>query len=189
MKHTMTVTELTVDNAMDYLCDLTDAAEGVVRELCGELLADPLFAQAPGSAGHHHAFHGGLALHTAEVVRNCSALGPNLDWAVLLTAAIWHDAGKRFEYELPAEEGGRITTTAYRDQVGHVAGSVIELRWRVADLVDEDVHGGWLMQVTHCMLAHHGRREWGSPVEPQTPEAWVLHAADMMSARGVGVIG
>jgi 3'-5' exoribonuclease len=33
------------------------------------------------------------------------------------------------------------------------------------------------------MLAHHGRKEWGSPVEPATNEAWILHAADMMSSR------
>jgi 23S rRNA maturation-related 3'-5' exoribonuclease YhaM len=37
--------------------------------------------------------------------------------------------------------------------------------------------------VIHCMLSHHGRREWGSPVEPVTPEAYILHVADMLSSR------
>jgi len=30
---------------------------------------------------------------------------------------------------------------------------------------------------------HHGRLEWQSPVEPQTPEARILHSADMLSAE------
>jgi hypothetical protein len=37
--------------------------------------------------------------------------------------------------------------------------------------------------IVHCMLAHHGRKEWSSPVEPATNEAWILHAADMTSSR------
>jgi 23S rRNA maturation-related 3'-5' exoribonuclease YhaM len=32
-------------------------------------------------------------------------------------------------------------------------------------------------------MAHHGRREWGSPVSPATPTAQLLHQSDMTSAR------
>jgi 3'-5' exoribonuclease len=35
--------------------------------------------------------------------------------------------------------------------------------------------------VAHAILAHHGRHEWGSPVAPATPEATVIHFADMLS--------
>ena len=38
-------------------------------------------------------------------------------------------------------------------------------------------------QVGHCILAHHGHKEWGSPVEPITTEARILHFADDLSAR------
>lgn len=37
--------------------------------------------------------------------------------------------------------------------------------------------------VGHCILAHHGRKDWGSPIEPQTQEAYLLHAADTWSSR------
>jgi 3'-5' exoribonuclease len=37
--------------------------------------------------------------------------------------------------------------------------------------------------VGHCILAHHGRQEWGSPIEPQTVEAMIIHYADMLSAQ------
>ena len=33
------------------------------------------------------------------------------------------------------------------------------------------------------ILSHHGKKEWGSPIEPQSQGAWILHLADMMSAR------
>jgi len=44
-----------------------------------------------------------------------------------------------------------------------------------------------LERIEHLLLSHHGRKEWGSPVEPLTAEAFILHAADMMSSRGVNL--
>ena len=35
----------------------------------------------------------------------------------------------------------------------------------------------------HAVLAAHGRLEYGSPVVPQTLEAWLLHLADLAEAR------
>jgi 3'-5' exoribonuclease len=37
--------------------------------------------------------------------------------------------------------------------------------------------------VLHAILAHHGSREWGSPVVPLTKLAWMLHLCDGISAR------
>ena len=38
-------------------------------------------------------------------------------------------------------------------------------------------------EVLHAILAHHGCREWGSPVAPYSKVAWLLHLSDSMSAR------
>jgi 3'-5' exoribonuclease len=38
-------------------------------------------------------------------------------------------------------------------------------------------------RLTHAILAHHGRKEWGAPVEPQTVEAWLVHLADLAESR------
>jgi hypothetical protein len=40
-----------------------------------------------------------------------------------------------------------------------------------------------VMSVEHAILAHHGWKEWGSPVEPQTVEVQILHFADMLSCQ------
>ena len=34
------------------------------------------------------------------------------------------------------------------------------------------------MALAHIILSHHGRREYGSPVVPETPEAMIVSAAD-----------
>jgi 23S rRNA maturation-related 3'-5' exoribonuclease YhaM len=48
-------------------------------------------------------------------------------------------------------------------------------------------NAGWnqpdIDEVWHCILSHHGMKEWGSPVAPQTRMAWLLHLADGLSAR------
>jgi 3'-5' exoribonuclease len=135
-----------------------------------------------GGAKHHHAYLGGLAVHVAEVVKLLLKMAnPQcIDLDVLLTAACWHDHGKLREYELKSD--GSIGTTPYAKEVGHVVGSVIE--FMEASGPGIGVPYGGRGRIVHCMLAHHGRREWGSPVEPATAEAWLLHAADMLSSRG-----
>jgi 3'-5' exoribonuclease len=110
-----------------------------------------------------------------------SMKGPGVDWEVLATAVCWHDYDKLKEYEL--KEDGKIGYTDYIRTTGHVVGSVLEF----VALVDDEQ--GWYFTkkreaITHCMLSHHGRKEWGSPVEPATREAFILHAADMLSSRG-----
>ena len=34
----------------------------------------------------------------------------------------------------------------------------------------------------HVILSHHGRKDWGSPVLPQLPEALLIHYCDQLSA-------
>lgn len=150
------------------------------EKMADVVLSDPAFVTAPGGASHHHDYEGGLVQHTAEVVEHILGMaGPGIDRPALLLAAIWHDYMKTREYVI--EEDGTIRKTQYHARIGHVAGSYVEfthyaLRFGLSQPQIETIG--------HIMLAHHGRTEWRSPVEPQTPEAWLLHAADMLSARG-----
>jgi 3'-5' exoribonuclease len=38
-------------------------------------------------------------------------------------------------------------------------------------------------RVLHDILAHHGKREFGSPVAPRTRAAYLVHLCDSISAR------
>lgn len=134
------------------------------------------FILAFGSTKRHHTYAGGLAEHTLEVGEFAFNLAGSkslqVDTDVLFTAVIFHDYMKIRDYD---EFGNK---TKYHDQIRHLAGSYAE--WvRISDQCDvpQDKRDA----VGHCILAHHGRKEWGSPIEPQTVEAQILHFADMLS--------
>ncbi len=78
-----------------------------LRDTCYQVIDDPKFSEAPASLSHHHAYTGGLAEHTLEVLRYLNpwtvVLKPNVD--VLITAAVWHDYMKIREY-VPWEPQG-----------------------------------------------------------------------------------
>jgi len=156
-----------------------------LRDTCYEVIDDPRFSEVPASLTYHHAYTGGLAEHTLEVLRYLNpltvALKPNVD--VLITAAVWHDVMKISEYVWDNSLGHGCwthTKNGFIEQIGHISAGAIRFhevaeRHKVAPELGN--------AVVHCILAHHGRREWGSPVEPQTLEALLLHQADMLSAR------
>jgi 3'-5' exoribonuclease len=178
-----------------------------IVELNRHVLEHEQFRAWPGSHDKHHAHEGGLVLHTAEVmltvrdaVKNSANVGEKpLDVSVLVTATLWHDFGKIWDYErnpdyaagledekdTPSHMRRPFRTTKHRDKIRHVARSYSEFMywaslndWRMG--LDRTQ---WIEDVGHCILAHHGRKDWGSPIEPQTPEAWALHLADMVSVR------
>lgn len=149
------------------------------------MIQHPKFSEAPGSVKHHHCYTGGLAEHTLEVVEYCNnslaSLGVNYD--VVIGAAIIHDWAKIHDYALvPDEENPgqeKWVNTPYKSTIHHIAGSHAEF-YRQAH---EVLHLPTMRAIEHCILSHHGRKEWGSPVEPQTPEALILHQADIWSAK------
>lgn len=169
---------------LEYLRDQADALPEPLRTLCHEVLDDPKFRTCPASIKWHHAYRNGLLEHTAEVMERAllSTAGKNgVDRDVVRTAVIFHDYGKTREYEYHGKNGW--SETPYRSLIYHIAGGYAEwcVRAGAAGVEQEMID-----RVGHVILAHHGRKEWGSPVEPQTPEAWVVHSADMWSARWGG---
>ena len=183
---------MTVEESMEYLRWAASYLQTPYRDLC--IAAIERYAKGYGGAKHHHAYRGGLAVHVADVVCRCLELAnpETTDMEVLLTAAYWHDYEKLSEYEekKPAVEafGGEFVPavvgyTDYTKMIGHPVGSTYAFLKAVVAFNDVELPPAKRDAVVHCMLAHHGRKEWGSPVEPATNEAWLLHAADMMSSR------
>jgi len=161
-----------------------------LEEACVVAVNYPNFTTAFGSAGEHHAYEGGLAIHTEEVVTfamNMCRMFPNADEDVVITAAIFHDLMKIREYNPmyscnpfhPNTVVG-IQKTPYRNLVRHVAGSHAEFLKCIAG---KEVPESKELNIEHAILAHHGRKEHGSPIEPQTVEAYILHYADMLSVK------
>ena len=138
------------------------------------------FMTAPGAKTVHHAYVGGLAEHTLSVARACMALCdvyPNLDRQTLLAGAIFHDLGKAWELS-----GGLVND--YTDEgrlLGHIqiGQDKLEPFLKRAKNLDPSLK----LHLKHLITSHHGEHDFGSPVRPKTPEAFVLHFADNMDAK------
>lgn len=149
-----------------------------VRELFNEHSLQT-FSVCPASTRFHHEYEGGLLEHTLEVTRYAmhqAEVFPEVDRDVLLASCLLHDYMKTAEYAKNAE--GKYERTQYANEIGHIAGVAA-----VFQSVSSNVPGELVNRITHCLLSHHGRKEWGSPVEPQSLEALILHGADMLSAK------
>ena len=154
---------------------------GYLEDNCPEFFSHPASGQ---SFQHHHSI-GGLVQHTAEVIQiglqtravlNLSNIVP---YDQFFLAALYHDVGKVKAYE---QVDGKWVKTRDSRLFHHIHLGVKifeemlakeQLNYPVADA------GG----IVHAIMAHHGCREWGSPVAPATPVAQLLHQSDMTSAR------
>jgi 3'-5' exoribonuclease len=151
----------------------------LLNTACLAVIDDPAFRRGIASASNHPASHqvrGGLALHTLEVAQATLDLGGG---AHGLVAAVFHDYGKILEYDIV---DGKVIKLPFAKEVGHI---VYGWAFWVATATELGITEETVDSVGHAILAHHGRKEWGSPVEPQTKLAYILHTADMLSARGL----
>lgn len=162
-----------------------DANRHGVREVASVVLNEPRFRTWAGSsvAGAHHYYDGGLAEHTYDVTMLCEQNAKflqcdrEINLGEMFLAALFHDVGKMWDYE---KVDGVWRATDHKRLVHHISRSGVE--WiRAADKckVPYDTQD----RVLHAILAHHGRREWGSPVAPKSRMAWLLHLCDQLSAR------
>ncbi|RJQ24584.1 HD domain-containing protein [Candidatus Parcubacteria bacterium] len=179
MSINMSNLEWLIDKAKEY---------GVEKE--SEFVLDGRFATWSGSSKPtaHHYGTGGLLEHVTEVVKLClqsneyfKTIDKGVDDRLLFLAALFHDVGKIWDYESYTDYNtGEIIwkSNDHKNKIHHISRSVIVWNEASVNMKQEERD-----EVTHAILAHHGQRAWGSPVEPQTRLAWLLHTCDHMSAR------
>lgn len=139
------------------------------------------FEAAPAAKALHHGYRGGLLEHTGEVAALCDSIActlPHLDRDLLITAALLHDFGK-------LEELAQDLNSGEYTQRGHLIGHVVLGTCAVREAMNsiEDFPDTLQDEILHLILSHHGRTEFGAAKTPMFPEAIVLSACDLMSAR------
>ena len=128
----------------------------------------------------HHSFVGGLLEHTLSVVKLCNyfcAIYPYLNRDLLLTAAAFHDVGK-------LKELSPFPLNDYTDD-GQLIGHII-MGYELVGYGCRSIKGfpkRLISELQHCILAHHGELEYGSPKKPALPEALALNLADNADAK------
>ena len=102
---------------------------------------------------------------------------PMLNRDLLISVAILHDIGKTRELsDFPQND--------YTDE-GQLMGHIVIGAHLAMEKMDgiEGFPKKLYSEVTHCILAHHGEYEFGSPKKPALMEAVALHFADNTDAK------
>ena len=138
------------------------------------------FRTCPAAKGVHHAYAGGLLEHTLSVTKMCDYFAgayPMLNRDLLLTAAMFHDIGKTKELSVFPEND-------YTDD-GQLLGHIIIGTEMVSERMRtiEGFPPKLATELKHCILAHHGELEYGSPKKPALLEAMALNFADNADAK------
>ena len=142
----------------------------------------PKFANAPAARAMHHAYVGGLLEHTLSMATIAQQLAdhyPYVNKDLLVAGTLLHDMGKVIEYQVDESfsfsEDGRL--------LGHIVRAIIEIetKGKAMDFPEDD-----LLNLVHLIASHHGKLEWGSPVQPKTLEAILLHQIDLLDSRVQG---
>ena len=128
----------------------------------------------------HHGFAGGLLEHTLSVVKFCEYMVGQYDILnkdLLYTAAMCHDIGKTIELS-PFPEND------YTDD-GQLLGHIIIGIEMIDDAIREipEFPKQLASELKHCIVAHHGELEYGSPKKPALAEAMALNLADNADAK------
>lgn len=140
----------------------------------------------PAAVGHHHVYPTGTFQHTIEVAelarynalilrkyKSCS-----VDVDLVIAGALLHDLGKYYCYTYV---DGVAEMTDLGKNLDHIAIGQRYLDKTAMGLgvIDE----AWYSDLLHIVLAHHGKLEYGSPVVPNTVEAYIVSQADMTSSQ------
>lgn len=187
-------------NPADYLPVTEKSVDGMYQELLSyvQRISNPYLRQAveyyfvkdesfiQKFKGHsaaktvHHSFTGGLLEHTLSVTRICEYMIGAYDFLnadLLYASAICHDIGK-------VRELSSFPDNDYTDEgqlIGHIVIGVEMVGEAIRSVPDfpEILANEW----KHCIVAHHGELEYGSPKKPALAEALALNLADNMDAK------
>jgi 3'-5' exoribonuclease len=163
------------------------ALKTLVKTLLDENVT--MFSRMPAAQNMHHSYTTGLLEHVWSMTRIAGFLAdhyaayyddldPPLNRGLIVAATILHDIGKLRELEYHPLEARYTKEGAL---VGHILigrDMVREAASRIEGFPQE-----LLLCLEHAILAHHGKREFGSPVAPLTLEAMIVSYVDDLDAK------
>jgi len=139
-----------------------------------------VFIVAPAAKQMHHNYIGGLVVHTQECVEIAQTILPKLKKPLnkdeVIAAAILHDIGKIYEYEINLESG----MIEYNEQFKK-------------DWITHSQYGFTMCMsegfpnIAKMIASHHGRSDWGAMIDlgerDLEPFYYIIHHIDDLSAK------
>lgn len=160
---------------------LSEIKDKNISLLVNELVARHYekFVVYPAASRNHHEYVSGLLEHTLSMANMAKMVASNyedIDYDLLLAGVILHDIGKTIELSGPIAT--KYTTA------GKLIGHISLMSSEVLKVAEElKIEGETPILLTHMVLSHHGKMEFGSPVVPMLKEAMILSMIDDMDAK------
>lgn len=184
-------TALDVEDLFDRLVKKTESMQNEhLKQLFNAFWNDKEFVRdfkkAPAAKNMHHAYLGGLLVHTVSMVFLAEKIadhyrGGSIDRELLMAGAILHDIGKlrefEYQYKIDYSDEGRL--------LSHI---VIGLQM-IDEKLDKIQNFPKKLEILlkHLVVSHHGTREFGSPEVPKTIEAFLLNYVDEIDSKVNGI--
>ena len=134
----------------------------------------------PAATRFHHAYIGGVAHHTATMLKLVDGLVltyPFLNQDLLIAGIILHDLFKTVELSNP--HAPEYTTEGRL--LGHISMGTVAVAEAARELGLYESEERLLLQ--HMILSHHYYGNFGSPKKPNLPEALALHFIDNIDSK------
>lgn len=155
-----------------------DVLKEIVKTILKKNYKD--FFEFPAAVTMHHNYYYGLAYHTYSMLKLSDGyleLYPFLNKSLVYAGIILHDIGKLVELSGP--KGTEYTKAG--KLLGHISLGANEIYATARDLGVEKSEE--VLNLLHIILSHHGQLEYGSPKEPLTAEAELIHLLDFGDSR------
>ena len=139
------------------------------------------FFKSPAAKINHDAYVGGLLKHTVAVtqvaVKIAEVYEGSIDKDLIIAGCILHDIGKVRGLNVELTGITYSTESVLLDHVflGMEMIDAAIVDFRKSKVFDKEK----LMLIKHIIASHHGQKDWGALNEPSTPEAMIVHLADM----------
>jgi 3'-5' exoribonuclease len=148
----------------------------IIKDFAGKLYKP--YSEYPAATTVHHAYQGGLLNHTHQMLHMLEGLYPCLPYQTkverCILAILFHAYGKVYEYNRQGDTQSDMYLLGHIYIGAHKLQNVLE---------QHGVEPDEVKRIVHCVLAHHGQREYGSPVLPCIQEAAIVTYLDNISAK------
>ena len=165
---------------------------GIIQDFANKLY-DP-YSKYPAASGMHHAFQGGLLNHIYQMLHMLEGLYPVLPYPIkverCILAILFHDYGKLMEYNYEGETQEDMYLLGHIYISAHTLQNVLEKTFEETPGDPKSIsfeNREEIKRIIHCVLAHHGEREYGSPVVPCMQEAVIVTYLDNLSAKAENI--
>ena len=152
-----------------------------IKEITSSLIKDNFdkYTTYPAAVTIHHAFFGGLLYHSLSICENAIKLSESYPFLLkdyLIAGSLLHDIGKTLELSSAINP----IYTVEGNLIGHINMGYAMLQNKGKEL---KTNSEKLNVLSHIILSHHGKPEFGSSKVPQIMEAYVIHVLDDLDSK------